>query len=140
MENVALWHERDISHSSAERIIGPDSTTALDFMLARFSGVVKNLLVYPENMQANMAKTRGLFYSQKILLELTKKGVSREDSYRLVQKNALEAWEQNRDFKDMLMQDKAITDIIPRNEIEQLCSLDIFTKHVDDIFGRVFAE
>ena len=140
MENVALWHERDISHSSVERVTGPDSTTALDFMLARFTGVVKNLVVYPENMQANLEKTRGLFYSQKILLELTQRGVSREDGYRMVQKNALGAWEKKKDFKETIKQDPAITDIIPQDEIERFCSPGFFTKHVDEIFERVFTE
>lgn len=140
MESVALWHERDISHSSVERIIGPDSTTVLDFMLARFTNIVKNLVVYPENMQANLEKTRGLFYSQRILLELTKRGVSREDGYRMVQKNALEAWDHKKDFKEMIKQDPAITDIIPKEEIERFCSPGFFTEHVDEIFERVFLE
>lgn len=138
MENVALWHERDISHSSAERVIGPDSTTILDFMLVRFTGLLKKLLVYPETMMENLNKTRGLFYSQKILLELTTQGVSREDGYRLVQKNALEAWDRQKDFKEMILQDAEITNLIPVERIEELCSLESFTRHVDDIFKRVF--
>ncbi len=138
MENVALWHERDISHSSVERIIGPDSTTALDFMLVRFTGLMEKLLVYPENMQVNLEKTRGLYYSQKILLELTRRGVSREDSYHMVQRNALAAWDQHKDFKAMIMQDADVTALISPDEIEQFCSPEFFTKHVDDIFKRVF--
>lgn len=138
MENVALWHERDISHSSVERIIGPDSTIALDFMLVRFTGLVKDLLVYPETMKANLEKTGGLFYSQKILLELIKRGVSREDGYRMVQKNALEAWDKKMDLKDRIIQDTTITDIILPEEIEQFCSLDFFIAHIDEIFARVF--
>ena len=140
MENVALWHERDISHSSVERVIGPDSTTLLDFMLVRFTSMMERLLVYPENMQANLAITRGLFYSQKILLELIQRGVSREDGYRMVQKNALASWDQKKDFREMVMQDSAITDILTTQEIEQFCSLDFFTKHVGEIFDRVFNE
>jgi len=139
LESVALWHERDISHSSVERIIGPDSTTLLDFMLARFTGLVKNLLVYPENMRANLEKSRGLFYSQKILLELVARGVSREDGYRIVQKNALQAWDRQQDFKTLIQQDPAITAVMSDEEIEQFCSLDFFLKHVDEIFARVFA-
>lgn len=140
MENVALWHERDISHSSAERVIGPDSTIALDFILVRMTGVIKNLLVYPENMRANMDKTRGLYYSQKILLELTQRGISREDGYRMVQRNALEAWDKQRDFKDMVLNDPDIMAVISKDEIEKFCSPEFFTKHVDDIFARVFKD
>jgi adenylosuccinate lyase len=140
MENVALWHERDISHSSAERVIGPDSTIVLDFMLVRMTGVIKNLIVYPENMQANMDKTKGLYYSQKILLELTQRGVSREDGYRLVQKNALEAWDKQKDFKDLVLADPKITSVISKEEIEEFCSPEFFIKHVDDIFERVFKD
>jgi len=140
MENVALWHERDISHSSVERIIGPDSTTALDFMLVRFTGLLKNLIVYPENMQENLERTRGLYYSQKILLELTQRGVSREDGYRIVQKNALEAWEQKKNFKEVVLGDDDITKVISNDEIEEFCSPAFFMKHVDDIYKRVFTE
>ncbi len=138
MENVALWHERDISHSSVERVIGPDSTTILDFMLVRFTNVIKNLLIYPENMKENMGKTRGLYYSQKILLELTKKGLSREEGYSLVQRNALKAWEEKKDFKDTILADSEITKIIPGEEIEKYCTPVFFIRHVDDIFKRVF--
>jgi len=140
MENVALWHERDISHSSAERVIGPDSTIALDFILVRMTGVIKNLMVYPENMRANMNRTRGLYYSQKILLELTQRGVSREDAYAIVQRNALEAWDKQRDFKDMVLNDPGITAKITKTEIETFCSPEFFTRHVDDIFARVFKD
>ncbi len=140
MENVALWHERDISHSSAERVIGPDSTILLDFMLVRMTEVIKNLIVYPENMKANMDKTKGLYYSQKILLELTRRGVSREDGYRLVQKNALEAWDKKIDFKNLVLADPEITVVISKKEIEEFCSPEFFTKHVDDIFTRVFKD
>jgi adenylosuccinate lyase len=138
MENVALWHERDISHSSVERVIGPDSTIILDFMLARFTGLLKNLLVYPDAMKANMEKTGGIFYSQRMLLELTRRGVSREDAYRMVQRSALKAWEQRTSFQDLLQQDAEVTGIISAQEIEKLCQPDFFTRHVDDIFKRVF--
>ncbi|MEI6126229.1 MAG: adenylosuccinate lyase [Pseudomonadota bacterium] len=138
MENVALWHERDISHSSVERIIGPDSTIVLDFMLARFTGLLKDLIVYPENMKANMEKTGGLFYSQRMLLELTQRGISREDGYRMVQRNALKAWEQRKSFVETIAQDPEITALVAQEEIEKLCTPDFFTRHVDDIFKRVF--
>ncbi len=117
MENVALWHERDISHSSVERVIGPDSTTLLDFMLVRFTGLIKNLLVYPEKMMANMNITRGIFFSQKLLLELTQRGMTREDAYRLVQKNALQAWSEQKDFMELVQGDPEITRVLAKEEI-----------------------
>ncbi len=138
IENVALWHERDISHSSVERVIGPDSTTLLDFMLVRFTNLMRKLIVYPESMQKNLELSRGLYYSQKILLELTLRGVSREDAYRIVQRNALAAWDQKKDFKQMVLADSDITSVITPQEIEAFCSSAFFTAHVDDIFTRVF--
>lgn len=138
MENVALWHERDISHSSVERIIGPDSTTILDFMLVRFTNLIKDLIVYPEQMQANVALTKGIFFSQRILLELTKRGISRETAYQMVQKDALQAWCQQRDFKDVLLQDQEITSILKKEEIEAFCSFSFFLNNMDAIFERVF--
>jgi adenylosuccinate lyase len=138
VENVALWHERDISHSSVERVIGPDSTTLLDFMLVRFTNMMSKLIVYPEAMQKNLELSRGLYYSQKILLELTLRGMSREDGYRIVQRNALAAWEQKTDFKDLILKDDEITAKITPQEIEEFCSNEFFTAHVDDIFKRVF--
>jgi len=138
IENVALWHERDISHSSVERVIGPDSTILLDFMLVRFTGLMRSLIVYPEAMQKNLELSRGLYYSQKILLELTLRGVSREDAYRIVQRNALAAWDRKKDFKDMVLHDSEITSVISPQEIESFCSSAFFTAHVDDIFKRVF--
>ncbi len=140
MDNIALWHERDISHSSVERIIGPDSTTVLDFMLVRFTSLIKNLIVYPENMETNMGMTKGLYYSQKILLELTQRGVSREDAYRMVQKNALAAWDNKTDFKEMIMKDEDIVKNIPKEELDKYCSSEFFVKHVDEIFERVFSK
>ena len=138
MEDVALWHERDISHSSVERVIGPDSTTVLDFMLVRFTGLIKNLLVYPEKMAANLNLTKGIFFSQKILLELTQRGLSRETAYQLVQRNALQAWSQQTDFKDMLLSDPEITRILKKEEIAEFCDMHFFLKNVDTIFARVF--
>ncbi|MCX8044390.1 MAG: adenylosuccinate lyase [Desulfobacterota bacterium] len=138
MENVALWHERDISHSSVERVIGPDSTIVLDFMLARLTNVIKNLIVYPDAMKANMDKTGGVFYSQRLLLELTQRGISREDGYRMVQRNALAAWDRKENFVDLIAQDPEVTAIISAEEIRRLCTPEFFTKHVDEIFQRVF--
>ncbi len=136
MENVALWHERDISHSSVERMIGPDATVTLDFALVRLTGVIDKLLVYPENMQANMDKLGGLMHSQRVLLALTQKGVSREDSYRLVQRNAMPVWRGEGNFLDLLKADKDV--VLSDAELEDLFDLGYHTKHVDTIFKRVF--
>lgn len=138
MENVALWHERDISHSSVERNIGPDTTVTLDFALARLTSVVENLVVYPETMLANMNKFKGLVMSQRVLLALTQAGVSREDSYRLVQRNAMKVWEQGADFKTELLADPEVTAALTTEEIEEKFDLGYHTKHVDTIFARVF--
>ncbi|MEO1238798.1 MAG: lyase family protein, partial [Pseudomonadota bacterium] len=138
LENVALWHERDISHSSVERMIGPDATITLDFALARLTGVVERLVVYPENMIANMNKFRGLIHSQRVLLALTQAGVSREDAYTLVQRNAMKVWEQGADFRDELKADADVTAALSEAEIDEKFDLGYHTKHVDTIFRRVF--
>lgn len=140
MENVALWHERDISHSSVERYIGPDATVALDFSLARLTNVMDQLLVYPENMLDNMNKMGGLPNSQRVLLELTQAGVSREDAYRLVQANAMKVWESRGDLQllDLLKADPIVTDKVSAEELDELFNMDYHTKHVDTIFQRVF--
>ncbi len=138
MENVTLWHERDISHSSVERNIGPDTTITLDFALARLTGLIDNLVIYPENMLANMNKFRGLVMSQRVLLALTQAGVSREDAYRLVQRNAMKVWEQGKDFKTELLADPDVTAALSPEEIEEKFDLGYHTKHVDTIFARVF--
>ena len=140
MENVALWHERDISHSSVERMIGPDATITLDFALARLTGVIDKLLVYPENMLANMNKFPGLVMSQRVLLALTQAGVSREDAYRLVQRNALKVWETGCDFRTELLNDAEVTAALSPAEIDEKFDLGYHTKHVDTIFARVFGE
>lgn len=140
MENVALWHERDISHSSVERMIGPDATVTLDFALHRLAGVVEKLVVYPENMLANMNKFRGLVMSQRVLLALTQAGVTREDAYRLVQRNAMKVWEAGKDFKTELLADAEVTAALSPAEIEEKFDLGYHTKHVDTIFARVFGE
>ncbi|MEX5729315.1 adenylosuccinate lyase [Rhodovulum iodosum] len=138
MENVALWHERDISHSSVERNIGPDATVTLDFALARLTTVVDKLVIYPENMLANMNKFRGLVMSQRVLLALTQAGVSREDAYKLVQRNAMKVWEEGKDFKEELLADPDVTSALSPAEIEEKFDLGYHTKHVDTIFARVF--
>ncbi|MBO1039172.1 adenylosuccinate lyase [Brucella pituitosa] len=138
MENVALWHERDISHSSVERAIGPDTTITLDFALNRLAGVVEKLVIYPENMLKNMNKFRGLVHSQRVLLALTQAGVSREDSYRLVQRNAMKVWEQGADFLEELLADQEVRAALSEEQIREKFDLGYHTKHVDTIFKRVF--
>ncbi|TKW67694.1 MAG: adenylosuccinate lyase [Paracoccus denitrificans] len=140
MENVALWHERDISHSSVERGIAPDATITLDFALNRLAGVIEKLVIYPENMLNNMNKFKGLIMSQRVLLALTQAGVSREDSYRLVQRNAMKVWEEGKDFKAELLADPEVTAALSPAEIEEKFDLGYHTKHVDTIFSRVFGE
>jgi len=140
MENVALWHERDISHSSVERGIAPDATITLDFALNRLAGVVDKLVIYPENMLRNMNKFKGLVMSQRVLLALTQAGVSREDAYRLVQRNAMKVWEEGKDFKTELLSDAEVTAALSPAEIEEKFDLGYHTKHVDTIFDRVFGQ
>lgn len=136
MENVALWHERDISHSSVERGIGPDATAHLDFALNRLAGVMERLLVYPENMQKNLDKLGGLVHSQRVLLALTQLGLSREDSYAAVQRNAMKVWRGEGNFLDFLKEDAEV--IVPDADLEALFDLGYHTKHVDTVFQRVF--
>ena len=138
LENVALWHERDISHSSVERAIAPDTTITLDFALHRLAGVVEKLVIYPENMLANMNKFKGLIMSQRVLLALTQAGVSREDSYRLVQRNAMKVWEKGADFKTELLADADVRVALSQEQIDEKFDLGYHTKHVNMIFARVF--
>jgi adenylosuccinate lyase len=140
LENVALWHERDISHSSVERYIGPDATITLDFALARLTGVMDKLVVYPARMEKNLNKMGGLVHSQRVLLALTQAGVSREDAYRLVQRNAMKVWESDGELSllDLLKADSEVTAALSPEEIESRFDLDYHFKHVDTIFGRVF--
>jgi adenylosuccinate lyase len=138
MEDVALWHERDISHSSVERMIGPDTTVTLDFALARLTGVIDRLVVYPENMLRNMNKFRGLIHSQRVLLALTQKGVSREDAYAVVQRNAMKVWEEGADFQAELVADPEVRAALSGAEVAELFDLGYHTKHVDTVFARVF--
>ncbi|WP_127900479.1 adenylosuccinate lyase [Solirhodobacter olei] len=140
LENVALWHERDISHSSVERAIGPDATITLDFALNRLAGVIEKLLVYPENMQRNLDRLGGLVHSQRVLLALTQKGVSREDAYRLVQRNAMRVWEAGADFRTELKADAEVRAALSEAEIDEKFDMGYHTKHVDTIFARVFGE
>ena len=140
MENVALWHERDISHSSVERGIGPDATVHLDFALKRLAGVIDKLLVYPENMKRNLDKLGGLVHSQRILLALTQKGMSREDSYAAVQRNAMPVWRGEGQFLDLLKADKEVAALLSHKELEKLFDLAYHTKHVNTIFKRVFGK
>jgi adenylosuccinate lyase len=138
LENVALWHERDISHSSVERMIGPDATVTLDFALVRLAGLIDKLLVYPENMKKNLDRLGGLIHSQRVLLALTQKGASREDAYRLVQRNAMPVWRGEGDFLTFLKADKDVTRFLNDAEIEANFDLGHHFKHVDTIFRRVF--
>ena len=140
LENVALWHERDISHSSVERVIGPDATIALDFALARLTGLVDRLLVYPERMRQNLEALGGLVDSQRVLLALTQAGMSREDAYRAVQRNAMAAWDGKGCFSDLLKQDGEITSFLGSATIDALFDTAYHLKHVDTIFRRVFGE
>ena len=144
-ENVALWHERDISHSSVERMAGPDATVTLDFALMRLTNVIENLVVYPERMMANMDALGGLVHSQRVLLALTQAGVSREDAYRLVQRNAMKVWDayQTREpnppvFLDELLADEDVRKALSEEDIRDKFDLGYHTKHVDTIFNRVF--
>jgi adenylosuccinate lyase len=136
LENVALWHERDISHSAVERNIGPDATITLDFALSRLSNVVKNLSIYPKNMKKNLDITNGIFFSQRVLLELTTAGFTREESYKIVQKNAMQAWKENSSFYSKIVSDKKITNKIPVNKIKKLFNFSYHTKKINVIFNR----
>jgi adenylosuccinate lyase len=137
-ENVALWHERDISHSSAERVILPDSTTLVDYLLSKTANLIETMFVYPERMLANLESTHGLIFSGQLLLDLVEHGVSREDAYRAVQAHAMRAWREGLNFHDLVMADKEITGKVPRKQIERAFDLQRQLKNVDKIFTRVF--
>jgi adenylosuccinate lyase len=137
LENVALWHERDISHSSAERVIIPDSTIALDYMLHKFIAVIDGMSVYPENMLANLVKTKGLIFSQRILLSLMEKGLSRSRAYELVQRNAMECWQGTRDFKTLLLADPGVRRYLNPHELDRVFDLDYYLRNTDRIFKKV---
>lgn len=138
LENVALWHERDISHSSVERMFGPDATITLDFALARLASVIENLLIYPEAMQKNLDQLGGLVHSQQVLLALTQKGCSREDAYIYVQRNAMRVWQEGKSYLPLLKEDSDIAEFLTADELEALFDLEQHFQHVDTIFARVF--
>jgi len=138
LENIPLWHERDISHSSVERIIAPDSTILMDYMLNRITGIIEKLVVYPENMKENMNKLKGLIFSQQILLSLAEAGVSREDAYKAVQTQAMRVWEEKKDFKELILGDKLISDRLGREKIEEIFDVGYHLKYISIIFDRVF--
>jgi adenylosuccinate lyase len=140
LENIPLWHERDISHSSVERVIAPDATILIDYMLNRLASLIENLIVYPEHMKTNLDKTRGLIYSEAVLLLLTKKGLSREEAYAVVQRNAMRAWEKGEDFKTLLSQDEGIKGLLTQEEWETAFDGRANLKHIHDIFLRVFGD
>jgi len=138
LENVVLWHERDISHSSAERMIGPDTTVTLDFALNRLAGIIDKLVVYPENMARNLDRLGGLVHSQRVLIALTQKGVAREDAYRLVQRNAMKAWRGEGDFLTLLNADQEVGRHLSKDELLENFNLEHHFQHIDTIFKRVF--
>jgi adenylosuccinate lyase len=138
LENVALWHERDISHSSVERVILPDSFIALDHMLRRFTRIVQGMVVYPERMKENLDRSRGVVFSGTVLLELARRGISREQAYEWVQRNAMRAFHEKTDFKTLLLADPDLTKVLPRADIEKAFNLDEQLRNVDGIFDRVF--
>jgi adenylosuccinate lyase len=140
MENVALWHERDISHSSVERMIGPDATATLDFALARLASIIDKLVVYPANMQKNIERLGGLVHSQRVMIALTQKGVAREDAYRLVQRNAMRVWQGEGDFLAFLTADKDVRKHLSETELKENFDLGHHLAHVDTIFQRVFGK
>ena len=140
LEDVALWHERDISHSSVERIMAPDATILLDFMLDRFAGLIENLVVYPEQMLANIDMTKGVIFSQMVLLKLIERGITRENAYAIVQRNAMKSWEKGVEFKKLLLQDDDLKTQLNKTDLEEAFHIENFLKHVGFIFKRVFGE
>ena len=139
MENMPLWHERDISHSSVERVIAPDSTILIDYMLHRLTGILRGLVVHADRMDENLKKMKGLIFSQQLLLRLAGKGLERQTAYVMVQRNAMKVWETGQEFKDLIMEDQEIGGYLSKSEIEEIFDLDYHMKHVDDIYERVFS-
>lgn len=140
IENIPLWHERDISHSSVERVIGPDATVTLDFMLNRTIGLIEGLVVYPENMMKNLNLMKGLVFSQQIMLKMVEKGITREEAYALAQRNAMKVWEEGADFREELLGDSDVMKLLSREEVEEAFNLDYYLKNVDNLFKRVFGD
>jgi adenylosuccinate lyase len=138
LENMALWHERDISHSSVERVIGPDSTILIDYMLNRLNKILKNLVIHTRQMEENLHKLKGLIFSQQVLMKLAARGLSRQTAYEMVQRNALKVWDTGRDFKSLLLEDQELMNFISKEDLEEIFNLDYHFKHVEDIFKRVF--
>jgi adenylosuccinate lyase len=138
MENMPLWHERDISHSSVERVIAPDSTILIDYMLHRLTGILRGLVVHADRMDENLKKMKGLIFSQQLLLRLAGKGLERQAAYVMVQRNAMKVWETGQEFKNLIMEDQGIGGYLSKTEIEEIFDLDYHVKHVDDIYERVF--
>jgi adenylosuccinate lyase len=138
LENIALWHERDISHSSAERIVLPDSSSALDYILAKTTSLLDTLIVYPENMLKNLNATRGLVFSGQLLLALTQKGVSREEAYVLTQRSAMKVWDEGGEYKDLVMDDADINSRLSNEEIKQIFDVKHYLRNVEKVFARVF--
>jgi adenylosuccinate lyase len=138
LENIALWHERDISHSSAERIVLPDSSATTDYILAKTTSLLDSLVVYPENMLKNLNLTRGLVFSGQLLLALTQKGVSREDAYAMTQRNAMRVWDEGLDYKDLVMKDADISSHLSREEIARVFDVKHYLRNIDKVFARVF--
>ena len=138
LENVALWHERDISHSSAERIVLPDSSAALDYILAKTTSLLDTLVVYPENMLKNLNLTRGLVFSGQLMLALTQKGISREDAYVYTQRNAMQVWDEGGEYKDLVMNDAEIREKLSAEEVEKVFSYEHYLRNVGKVFDRVF--
>ena len=140
LENVALWHERDISHSSAERVVLPDASQALDYMLAKAASLLDTLVVYPERMLANLNATRGLVYSGQLLLALTRAGVSRERAYELAQRNAMKTWDEGGEFREHLLADPEVSALLSREEVERVFSPEAYMRNVPKVFARVFGD
>jgi len=140
LENISLWHERDISHSSVERFIGPDATITMDFALNRLNSVVENMVVYPDNMLKNLEKFNGLVFSQRILLALTQKDISREDSYLMVQRNSMKVWNREGTFYELIKKDEEIRSILSDDEIDDIFDLNYHLKHIEEIFQRVLEQ
>ena len=138
MENMALWHERDISHSSVERVIAPDSTILIDYMLHRLNRIIKDLVVYPQRMEENLHRLKGLIFSQQVLIRLAAHGLKRQSAYEMVQRNAMKVWDTDTDFKTLLSEDQEIMEYISEKELDEIFSLDYHFKHVEEIFDRVF--
>jgi adenylosuccinate lyase len=138
LENVALWHERDISHSSVERVIGPDATIVLDFMLGGFTGMMDKLIVYPDRMLSNLNMTNGIIFSQMVLLTLIERGITREQAYAVVQKNAMKSWHEGIEFKELLKEDEVVMKYLQEKDLAEIFNINNFLKNLDFIFNRVF--